>query len=391
MTEQVTSRTNNGILYISLSGRVDATNASAVEEDIHAVRAANPGLPTVIDADDLAYISSAGLRVIMRLRKDEPKLAIINASDEVYQVFEMTGFTDMMKIEKAYRRISVDGCEFIARGANGIVYRYDPETIVKVFFNPDALPEIEQERKNARTAFVLGMNTAIPYDIVRVGNGYGMRSELLSATSISKMMIRDPEHLEEPVRLFVDTLKHIHSIQAEPGDFPEMKNEAIGWAKFVKDYIPAEQYDKLISLVQALPNSLTLLHGDYHGGNVMVQNGETILIDMDTLATGHPILELSAMYNAYVGFGEIDPDSTIKFHGYPFEVGVRFWKLALARYLGTDDEDAIRAVEEKAMVISYARMLRRAVRRNVPDRDARVKRSQEMLAELLPRVDSLTF
>jgi hypothetical protein len=89
----------------------------------------------------------------------------------------MTGFTDMVTVEKAYQRMSVEGCEFIAKGANGAVYRYDNETILKTYFAKDALPEIKQERENARRAFVLGINTAIPYGIVRVGDGYGTVTE----------------------------------------------------------------------------------------------------------------------------------------------------------------------------------------------------------------------
>ena len=61
------------------------------------------------------------------------------------------------------------------------LYRYDDETIVKTYFAKDALPEIKQERENARRAFVLGINTAIPYGIVRVGDGYGTVTELLNA------------------------------------------------------------------------------------------------------------------------------------------------------------------------------------------------------------------
>lgn len=102
MTEQIAFRVDKNILYIDLIGRVDTTNAAAVEADIQSIRNRHPGLHTVLDADKLTYISSAGLRVIMRLRKQEPKLALINAAPEVYQVFEMTGFTEMMTVEKAY-------------------------------------------------------------------------------------------------------------------------------------------------------------------------------------------------------------------------------------------------------------------------------------------------
>ena len=146
----ITYRVDKDIIYIEMAGRVDASNASVVEEKILSIKEQNPGKHSVIDADKLEYISSAGLRVILRLRKEEPKLAIINVSSEVYEIFDMTGFTDMITIEKAYSRISVDGCEFIAKGANGAVYRYDNETIVKTYFEKDSLPEIKQERENAR-------------------------------------------------------------------------------------------------------------------------------------------------------------------------------------------------------------------------------------------------
>ena len=164
----ITYRTDKDILYIAMEGRIDASNASSAEEMIFGIKQEHPGMHTVIDADALEYISSAGLRVILRLRKEEPKLAIINVAADVYDVLDMTGFTDMVTVEKAYPRMSVEGCEFIAKGANGAVYRYDDETILKTYHAKDALPEIKQERENARRAFILGINTAIPYGIVRV-------------------------------------------------------------------------------------------------------------------------------------------------------------------------------------------------------------------------------
>ena len=387
----MTFRINKGILYIDLSGRIDAANAPAAETEIRKIREENPGMPTVLDADTLTYISSAGLRVIMRILREEPKLAIINAAPEVYQIFEMTGFTDMMKIEKAYPRISVDGCEFIAKGSNGAVYRYDPETVVKVYYNPDALPEIEQERKNARTAFVLGVNTALPYGIVRIGDGYGTLTEMLNATSLTKLLRGDSASMEQVVDYYIDTIKHVHGITVEPGLLPEMKAQMLGWVDFLQDHLPADQYEKLRHLVQILPNSRNLLHGDYHTNNILLQNGETILIDMDTIATGHPIFELAFMYNSYVGMAQVDPQESMAFYGFPFETSQRFWQLSLQKYLGTQEEAIVRSVENKAKVIGYARMLRRAIRRVSPTSPTRIAECRRQLACLLPEVDTLEF
>ena len=388
----VTYRIDKDILYIAIEGRIDASNAAQAEEKIFAIKNDNPGKHTVIDADNLEYISSAGLRVILRLRKEEPKLAIINVAPDVYEVFDMTGFTDMVTVEKAYQRMSVEGCEFIAKGANGAVYRYDAETILKTYFAKDALPEIKQERENARRAFVLGINTAIPYGIVRVGDGYGTVTELLNAVSVTKLIRNNPDDLSEAVKYYVDMLKSIHAVEVEDGEVPDMKEIALDWANFVSAYIPEDQAKKLISLIDAVPEQNTLMHGDYHTNNIMVQNGEPLLIDMDTLCMGHPVFELGSMFNAFVGYSELDHQNMMDFFGYSFETAGKFLNMSLKMYLGTEDEAVCQSVLEKAMIIGYTRMLRRAARRpDEAESPAKIARCKEMLANLLGKVDTLTF
>ena len=388
----VTYRLDKDILYIAVEGRIDASNAAEAEEKICSIKNDNPGKHIVVDADKLEYISSAGLRVILRLRKEEPKLAIINVDVDVYEVFDMTGFTDMVTIEKAYKRMSVEGCEFIAKGANGAVYRYDSETILKTYFAKDALPEIKQERENARRAFVLGINTAIPYGIVRVGDGYGTVTELLNATSVTKLIRNNPEDMSEAAKYYIDMLKNIHSTEVEDGEVPDMKETALSWADFVSAHIPAEQGRKLRALIEAVPKRNTLMHGDYHTNNIMVQNGEPLLIDMDTLCMGHPVFELGSMFNAFVGYSELNHQNMMDFFGYSFETAGKFWNLALKMYLGTEDEAVCQSVAEKAMIIGYTRMLRRAVRRpNEADSPAKIAICKEMLGVLLNKVNSIEF
>ena len=388
----ITYRIDKDILYIAVEGRIDASNAAEAEEKIFSIRNDNQGKYTVVDADKLEYISSAGLRVILRLRKEEPKLAIINVASDVYEIFDMTGFTEMVTIEKAYQRMSVDGCEFIAKGANGAVYRYDDETIIKTYFAKDALPEIRQERENARRAFVLGINTAIPYGIVRVNDGYGTVTELLNAVSVTKLIRQNPDDLTQAVKYYVDMLKSIHAIEAEDGEVPDMRETALDWADFVSGHLPEEQAKKLCALIAAVPKQNTLMHGDYHTNNIMVQNGEPLLIDMDTLCMGHPIFELGSMFNAFIGFNELDHEVTMKFFGYTYETAEKFWKMSLKKYLGTEDEEICRGIAEKAMIIGYTRMLRRAIRRpEDADSPAKIARCKEMLEVLLNKVDTLVF
>ena len=379
---------------IALAGRIDSSNAASAEQEITELLSDNVGSELTVDAEKLEYISSAGLRVLLRLRKRFSGMKIVNAVSEVYEIFEMTGFTEMMPISKAYRRVSVDGCEVIGRGANGEVYRIDPDTIVKVYYNPDALPDIHRERELARTAFVLGIPTAIPYDVVRVGEGYGSVFELLNAKSFSKLIAADPDGLDGYVKQFVDLMKLIHSTTVKPGLMPEMKAVALDWADFLREYLPGEKWQKLHELVAAVPEQLTMLHGDYHTKNVMLQNNEVILIDMDTLCTGHPVFELASVYNAFVGFSELDPSVAMSFQGFSSEICHRIWDKTLRLYFETDDEEYLHARAEQAMLIGYTRLMRRTIRRKGFETEQgrqMIECYKQHILELLDRVDTLVW
>ncbi len=384
----------NGVLKVFLSGHIDSSNAPATESEIFAIRDEQPHEAMILDLRELSYISSAGLRIVLRLRKAEPELKLTNVSPEVYEIFSMTGFTEMMPVEKAYRNISIEGCEAIGRGANGTVYRIDKDTVVKVYNNPDCLADVQRERELARKAFVLGIPTAIPYDVVRVGEQFGSVFELLNSKSFSKLIAANPEKIDQYVDLFVDLLHKLHSTHIKPGEMPNMKALALEWAEIVREQLPEAYGKKLCDLVNAVPDTDNLLHGDYHTNNIVMQNDEVLIIDMDTLCVGHPIFELASIYLAFVGFGELDPAVVEAFLKLPYATTRLFWQKALRRYLGTLDEAVVRSVEEKAMVISYTRLMRRTIRRNgLHTEDGRkiIDLCARRLVELLDRLDSLYF
>ena len=392
--DNVDHQVSGDLLTIFLKGHIDSANAPEVEDRITEIRGSVPHQSVVMDLQDLQYISSAGLRIILRLRKRLPDLKLINVSQDIYEILEMTGFTEMIEVEKAYRRLSVEGCEIIGEGANGKVYRIDRDTIVKVYMNPDALPDIKRERELARKAFVLGVPTAIPYDVVRVGEGYGSVFELLNASSFAQILKKEPERFEEIAEMSADLLIKIHSTELNPGDMPDMRETALKWAAFLEPYLDADLFKKLYALVEAVPEDHHMLHGDYHLKNVMLQDGEALLIDMDTLCYGHPVFELASMYNAYLGFSELDHSIIRSFLGIDHETAKRFWNESLKLYFGTSEEAVIRSAEAKAMIIGYTRLMRREIRRNgLQNENGRkfIENCKSHLCRLLPDVDTLTF
>ena len=390
------STLENGILTICPEGRIDTNNAVEAQAEFAKIVGENEFKELVLDFDGLSYLSSAGLRVMLKLKKENPSLKIINVIPEVYEVFETTGFTEMMTIEKGYRHYSSDGWEKIGEGANGIVYRMDPETIVKLFKNSDALPEIERERKLAREAFVHGVPTAIPYDVIKVGNSYGTVYELLNAKSLAKILADDSseESVDKCVDIFVELLKEIHSTEVYADFIPNQNEIGIGWVEFLKDYLPADTEDKLLAMVKALPQCNTMLHGDYHIKNVMVQDGEALLIDMDTISYGSIIYEFGSVYNAFVGFGEVDPNQSKEFLGIDHNVAEKFFEKTIRKYFTDDDEETLAIKKKKMRLMGIVRLMRRLIRRNAldtPEGTAQVNHYKDGIIELTAAVDDLNL
>ena len=379
---------------IKLEGRIDSNNAADTEQRILAELAEGPVSSVVMDAENLQYISSAGLRVLLRVKKTYPDMCITNVNSEVYEILDMTGFTEMIRVEKAYRVVSVEGCEEIGRGANGTIYRIDQDNVVKVYNNADALDDIQHEREVAKLALILGIPTAISYDVVRVGESYGSVFELLNARSFSKILASDPGKMDWCVQEYVKMLKLIHSTVVPTGKLPDMKETVVGWAQFMQEYLPAESGEKLLALVNAVPRDDHMIHGDYHTKNLELQNDEVLLIDMDTLAVGHPIFELASMFNAYIGFSERDHEIIKKFQGFDFETAKTFWHKTLAAYLETEDEAKIQEVEDKARIIGYTRLIRRSIRRKgLETEEGREEIAfwKDALIDLLAHTDTLLF
>ena len=85
---------------IKLVGRLDTTTAPALDKTINEDIAGTKNL--VLDVKELEYISSAGLRVLLGAQKKMQKIGsmkVINVCEAVMEVFEMTGFADILTIE----------------------------------------------------------------------------------------------------------------------------------------------------------------------------------------------------------------------------------------------------------------------------------------------------
>ena len=344
---------NGKELTIKLEGRLDTSTAPELEKEI----ANLDGIESVIfDFENLEYISSSGLRLVLKCKKLIDSTIIINCNPEVFEVFNITGFSEMMHIEKALREVSIENCEKIGEGFYGNIYRIDPETIVKVYKQPDSIDMIKREIALAKKAFVMGIPTAIPYDIVKVGNLNGAVFELLNAKSLVDLINND-NNLEDFAKKSAEILKDMHQKAIREGDLPSRKTVVMQLLKECEDCFSKEIFNKLLALLETIPETNTLLHCDFHVKNIMMQDDELLLIDMDTLSVGHPIFEFASIYATYEAYACVDKQNTDRFLGLPLTVTSKLFDETFKNYYDNKTEDELKDIKLKLSIISYIQVL----------------------------------
>ena len=374
---------NGDTLTIYLEGEFNSYSAEPIENEIHKIIKANNFKKLVFDLEMLRYISSAGLRVFMKL-KQQYDISITNASLEVYDIFQMTGFTSIMNIKKALRKIDLKHAEVIGDGFFSTVYRLDKDTIVKVFNRTSDPDQIERELRLAKEAFVSGIPTAISFDIVQIGDKLGVCFEMLDCMSLKTAVQTHLDRFQEYLNKYAALLKKINTTECLNPAIPDIKKFYYEKLEKIKPNLDDKHYLKAKQLLDSLEDRKTFVHGDCHFKNIMVQHDELLLIDMDTLSVGHPIFELAAIYAPYCAFNEDDPGNSERFFGIKEEDAKKLYDSLLNVYFGKDDS----VVKEKIRLVAYIHMVWWN-RVNEPSNNKRLEGCRNRLYELLDKYDDL--
>lgn len=344
---------NNGEAVLTLSGKLDTAATREVTNTIEQLLAEAGNINSMtVDAEALEYISSSGLHILLSLAKSYADFRVVNVSADVYDVLNMTGFDKIMRVERALRKVSVDGCEVVGIGGVGTVYRLDGDTIIKVFREGTTLEEVRKEINMSKEAFVMGMPTAISFDVVRVGNQYGLVYELLEAKTLSACIASEPNRLDEFARQYAALFHQMHDIKvpvdSSVANALEHEREQV---RHIRRYFPQESIDLLLQILDAIPEERRLLHLDLQTKNAMVQNGELMLIDMGEVGYGHPILDLGHAFSAMVTLvGDYD-----KIIGMPRELGQELWGRAIDYYFEGLPADVVELRKRQIEAVSCVR------------------------------------
>ena len=382
-------------ITIHLEGRIDSGNAHGVENEITEVIGGRENIRVKIDAGELDYISSAGLRVLLKIRKQLGySIEIRNVSKDVYDIFDTTGFTSLFDVKKSYRSINVDGLEVIGKGFFGTVYRLDDETIVKVYQGEDSISKIENEKRMAQKAFLSGIPTAISYDIVKAGENYGSVFELLNAKSFHELVQNGDMPLTDIIARYSELLKQVHGTSFEFGELPSYRERFLDYVDVIKGYLKDGQEQQLKRLLADMPEENTVVHGDIHMKNVMMVDNEPMLIDMDTLGLGNPVFDLAGLYVTYQMFEEDDPDNSMDFLGMTNEMVDEIWNRITDSYFDFLDSKEKKKVTDRIVLVAAIRFLFLIVTTDLKNSELgrrRIDHAVSHIEELLKTVTQLSI
>ena len=371
-------------MVLFLEGELNSYNSENVEKEIEQTIAGKEFKSLTLDFSNLHYISSAGLRIILKLKQRYDDLTIVEASLEVYDVLSMTGFTNIINVKKALKRVYINGAQVIGEGFFSTVYRIDKDTIIKVFNRVSDPEQIERELKLAKQAFVLGIPTAISFDIVRVDDKLGVRFEMLDCKSLKNVFLENPDKYDELIKKYIGLVKKINTTDCMDPTIPSIREFFLKKNDKIQSIIGEKAHEKIKKMLLELPDSMTFVHGDCHFKNIMVQGDDFLLIDMDTLSRGEPIFELATLRAPYVAFEVDDPGNCEKFLGVPKETCKRIFEDIVKGCLKNPDEDAFGKIQ---LLCELHMCFWNEV--NTPENDLRRNNTKDRLLKLLDKYDDL--
>ena len=343
------------VLFVSLDGRLDTEAAVKFDTELAEVCKANAHSALTVDAAELEYVASSGLRTILKLAKTEKNFKIVNVSSAVYSVFEMTGFARIINISKALRKIDLEQCEKIGFGGNGAVYRVSEDEIVKVNYNPATDAELNSELTKAKEAFLLGVPTAISFDLVDCGDGRrGVVYETIKSKSLGETIQSNPELMEELTDKYIAQLNLLHSIHTDNPVFGSMKDNYRMQVENASKHLTEEEGKMLEMVLDALPEGDILVHGDAHTKNIMIQNGEMLWIDMEGMSAGHPIYDLISIAAVLNGVRN-DDKMTMGICGMDVATVLKFRQCFVKKFFKTEDPEMLQRYDS---MIEALRLIR---------------------------------
>ncbi|MBQ5581992.1 MAG: phosphotransferase, partial [Bacteroidales bacterium] len=220
--------------------------------------------------------------------------------------------------------------------------------------DPDTYEGLDKELAKAKEAFLLGIPTAISFDLVDCGDGKrGVVYETIKSRTLGETIQSCPERMEELTDRYIEQLNILHAVHTDNPVFGSAKDNYKKQVESASKYLSEEEGKMLQQILEVLPEGDRLVHCDAHPKNIMIQNGDMLWIDMEGMAVGHPIYDLisiSAVLN-----GVRTDEITMGICGMDIATVLKFKECFIKKYFKTEDAAMI---QKYSSLIDVLRLIR---------------------------------
>ncbi|MGA1398818.1 MAG: phosphotransferase [Phycisphaerales bacterium] len=321
-------------------------------------------IEAVLDFAACDFVSSAGIRFVLsvhqRMLAAGGRVRVTNLHGDVAGVFEVTGLAQILHLEhvdaepRPPREISIDGIKPFSAGVCGECFRIGPEKIVKLYRDGVSPAVAEQEKRLARQAFIMGIPTAISFDMVSCRGRVGVEYEMLEAELFSDVIRRDPDDVERYAEMLAEVMGKVHAAGDDLGDLPVLRDRIRDNIESVRGELPDADVDLLQARLAAVPGEECCVHFDLHSSNIMLRRGRPIIVDMGDLSRGSPWFDVAVVFMIY-GVPELGLCELAT--GIPTAHGLRLWEAFKRRYLADRPERDREYLEQHGHFLAALRLL----------------------------------
>lgn len=152
---------------------------------------------------------------------------------------------------------------------------------------------------------------------------------MLHAKLFSRVIGADPENVTQYAAQLAGIAKNLHRTVGDPAVFPPLKPRLQAHIEGMKGMLSDVDIAHLLTRLERIPDAETLVHFDLHTSNIMIRDGEPLIIDMGDVSRGHPLFDvgLLAMIYAYPEGGNCEFVT-----GMPNDLGRRLYEGFLDAY-----------------------------------------------------------
>lgn len=257
-------------------------------------------------------------------------------------------------MQNDYKDIDLSVWTKVGEGGNGTTYTSEQESgvILKVSHREDGtLEAVSKEFCTSRTVYELGIPSPKMLEMVRVGDEYGIKSELIGKKqSVGRFCGEHPDQIGRIAERMAELGKQIHHTTVEKSEWiPSMKSLMLE-ALATTEMLSGKKLKEVTAFVEGLEDAPTLLHGDFSLGNLIFEiqddaqgtkDGKPYWIDLGRAAHGIPMFDLGHLYLFCNIFSKNQHVQDIA-HMTDTQM-IQFWNAFAVAYNGKDNLDAFTA------------------------------------------------